>query len=229
MQNLTANYFDNYFYTLTLVFIYLGILVLIAEALSRYISNDPELTRKVVHIGSGNVILLAWWLHISTWIIVAAAAIASIIALISYFVPIIPSINSVGRKSLGTLFYAISIGVLAAIFWNNSPQYTAIGILIMAWGDGMAAIIGQRFGKHSYRIFDIKKSWEGSLTMAVTSFVVTSSILLFTQENTGQTWLISAIVAVIATALEAFSKLGIDNLTVPLGSAGLCYFIVNFF
>ncbi|MDJ0745287.1 MAG: SEC59/DGK1/VTE5 family protein [Xenococcaceae cyanobacterium MO_167.B27] len=229
MQNLTANYFDNYFYTLTLVFIYLGILVLIAEALSRYISNDPELTRKVVHIGSGNVILLAWWLHISTWIIVAAAAIASIIALISYFVPIISSINSVGRKSLGTLFYAISIGVLAAIFWGEYPQYTAIGILIMAWGDGMAAIIGQRFGKHSYRIFDIKKSWEGSLTMAVTSFVVTSSILLFTQENTGQTWLISAIVAVIATALEAFSKLGIDNLTVPLGSAGLCYFIVNFF
>ena len=229
MQNLTANYFDNYFYTLTLVFIYLGILVLIAEALSRYISNDPELTRKVVHIGSGNVILLAWWLHISTWIIVAAAAIASIIALISYFVPIISSINSVGRKSLGTLFYAISIGVLAAIFWGDYPQYTAIGILIMAWGDGMAAIIGQRFGKHSYRIFDIKKSWEGSLTMAVTSFVVTSSILWFTQENTGQTWLISAIVAVIATALEAFSKLGIDNLTVPLGSAGLCYFIVNFF
>ncbi len=229
MQHLITNYFNQSFYPLTIIFIYLAILVIIAEVLSRSITDDPELTRKVVHIGSGNVILLAWWLHISTWIIVAAAAIASIIALTSYFLPILPSINSVGRKSLGTLFYAISIGILAAVFWGDYPQYTAIGILVMAWGDGMAAIIGQRFGQHSYRVFDINKSWEGSLAMALTSFVVISLILLLAQENSGQTWLIAGIVAVIATALEAFSKLGIDNLTVPLGSAGVCYLCSQLF
>ena len=150
-------------YPLILVFLYLAFLVFLAETLKRFITEDPELTRKIVHIGSGNVILLAWWLHISTIVIVAAAAIASIIALISYFIPILPSINSVGRQSLGTLFYALSIGILASWFWQDRPQYTAIGILVMAWGDGMAAIIGQRFGKHSYQVFNITKSWEGSL------------------------------------------------------------------
>lgn len=209
-------------YPLAIVFIYLTILVTIAEGLSRLIPDDPELTRKVVHIGSGNVILLAWWLDISTRVIVSAAIIASAIALTSYFIPILPSINSVGRKSLGTLFYAISIGILAACFWQNTPQYTAIGILVMAWGDGMAAIIGQRFGKHTYQVLEINKSWEGSLAMAVASYLVTSSILLLVQGNIWPTWLLSLIVSLAATALEAFSKLGIDNLTVPLGSAILC-------
>ena len=226
---MTTAYFPQYLYPLTIIFVYLTILVVISEIINRFINNDPELTRKIVHIGSGNVILLAWWLHISTEIIVAAAIIASIIALISYFIPILPSINSVGRKSLGTLFYAISIGILAQVFWRDYPQYTAIGILIMAWGDGMAAMIGQRFGNHSYQVFNIKKSWEGSLAMALTTFIITSLILSLTQETSGQIWLIAAIVAIISTALEAFSKLGIDNLTVPLGSAALCYFCSQFF
>lgn len=117
------NYFGesttNLFYPLTLVFLYLAFLVFLAETIKGFFGEDPELTRKIVHIGSGNVILIAWWLDISTIVIVAAAAIASVIALVSYFIPILPSINSVGRKSLGTLFYALSIGILAAWFWQD--------------------------------------------------------------------------------------------------------------
>ena len=214
-------------YPLTLIFVYLGILVTVAEVLSRLVHDDAELTRKIVHIGSGNVILLAWWLDIATSVIVSASIIAAGIALISYFTPILPSINSVGRKSLGTLFYAISIGILAACFWSHSPQYTIVGILVMAWGDGMAAIIGQRFGKHPYQLLTITKSWEGSFAMAITSFIVTTSILLLIQGNIWQTWLTSLIVALLATALEAVSQLGIDNLTVPLGSAMLCSYCVR--
>ncbi len=222
------NYFGESFYPflypLVIIFLYLIVLVAIAETLNRFITDDPELTRKVVHIGSGNVILLAWWLNISRWVIIVAAVIASAIAITSYVFPILPSINSIGRKSLGTLFYALSIGILAGIFWDSQPQYTAIGILVMAWGDGMAAIIGQRWGKHQYQVFAIIKSWEGSLAMATTTYIVTSLILLFSLGNHWQTWLISAIAAVAATSLEAFSKWGIDNLTVPLGTAIVCYY-----
>ena len=214
-------------YPLLAVFAYLSILVIVADVLSRFIVDDPELTRKVVHIGSGNVILLAWWFNISAEFIVGAAIIAAAIALISYLIPILPSIESVGRKSFGTLFYAISIGVLAACFWQNTPQYTVIGILIMAWGDGMAAIIGQRFGKHIYQIRGITKSWEGSLAMTTAAFVVTQLVLLSVLDNSWQIWLISFLVAIIATVLEAFSILGIDNLTVPLGSGFLVFLCVQ--
>ena len=214
----------DFAYPLGAVFIYLGMLVAIADILSRLLPNDPELTRKIVHIGSGNVILLAWWFNISRQVIVSAAIMAAAIAITSYIIPILPSIESVGRKSFGTLFYAISIGILSACFWQTSPQYTVIGILIMAWGDGMAAIIGQRFGKHTYKIGNITKSWEGSLAMAGASFTVAELVLLAVEGSSWQILLISTVVALLATILEAFSKLGIDNLSVPLCSGFICFF-----
>lgn len=210
----------------SLIALGLGIIVLLAEFLHRRIPTNTELARKVVHIGSGNVILVAWWLQIPAWVGISASIIASIIALLSYYIPFLPGINSVGRKSLGTFFYAVSIGVLVA--WFGSPeqfQYAALGILVMTWGDGLAGLIGQRFGQHPYEVWGIKKSWEGSLTMVLTSYVVSSLILLSVQGNVWQTWVVSLAIAFVATGLEAFSKLGIDNLTVPLGSAAVGFFL----
>ena len=217
--------FLSVLYPLSLVIIYLGTIISLAEGIYRLTTANVEFTRKIVHIGSGNVILIAWWFKLPPWVLLIASLIASFIAIISYFFPILPSINSVERKSLGTFFYAVSIGILTYWFWIvNKPQYTAIGILIMAWGDGMAAIIGKRFGRHPYQILGIKKSWEGSLTMMGVSFLIISIILFFTGESVNLILTTSFLVSVLATGLEAFSKWGIDNLTVPLSSAIVaCY------
>jgi phytol kinase len=206
--------------------LWLGLLLIVAEGLHRFTQTDSEVVRKVVHIGTGNVILLAWWLQIPGWVAIAASIVAGTIALISYKFPILPGINSVGRQSLGTFFYAISIGILVAWFWPlQLPQYPVIGILIMTYGDGLAALIGQRFGQHPYQFWGEKKSWEGSATMAVVSFIVTASILTLVEGNLWNIGLIALGVAGVATILEAFSKLGIDNLTVPIGSAAFCFFL----
>jgi phytol kinase len=69
----------------------------------------------------------------------------------------------------------------------------------------------------------MQKSWEGSLTMLFVSFVVSSLILLGVYGSNWQVWLISLVIAFVATGLEAFSKYGIDNLTVPIGSAALSF------
>ena len=208
----------------------LGAIVLLAETLHRRISSNSELARKVVHIGTGNVILVAWWLQLPAWVGISASIVASIIALLSYYIPFLPGINSVGRKSLGTFFYAISIGILIAWFWPIQQfHYAALGILVMTWGDGLAGLIGQRFGQHPYEIWGMKKSWEGSLTMAVTSYIVSCLILLSVQGNVWQTWVMPIAIALVATSLEAFSKLGLDNLTVPLGSAALAFFFNQLF
>ncbi len=215
-------------YPISLVILYLGVIIALAEGLNRLWGTDAEFTRKIVHIGSGNVVIIAWWLQLPSWVLMGASFIASIVALISYFLPILPSINSVGRKSLGTFFYALSIGVLAQGFWSRGqPQYLAIGILVMAWGDGMAAIIGKKFGRHSYEMLGVNKSWEGSLTMMGVSFLVISVILLWVGEPVLTVAMVSLIVSMAAMGLEAFSQLGIDNLTVPLGSAVLAFYLIN--
>ncbi|MEP0910578.1 SEC59/DGK1/VTE5 family protein [Leptolyngbya sp. GB1-A1] len=206
---------------LAIVGLWLSLVGLLAFGLSRWEGADSEVVRKVVHIGAGNVILLAWWLQIPGWIGISASIAFSALMLLSYRLPILPGINSVGRKSLGTFFYALSIGLLILLFWQQHPYYTVIGILIMTWGDGLAALVGQRLGQHPYELWGMKKSWEGSLTMAGVSYIICSLVLLGIQGNHWQTWAIALMVAVAATLLEAFSKLGIDNLTVPLGSAVL--------
>lgn len=209
-----------------LVAAYLGAIVLIAELSHLYRWLNPEKVRKVVHIGTGNAILLAWWLNLPGWVAIAASAIASIIALISYKFPILPGVNSVGRHSYGTFFYAVSIGVLVACFWHIGKQeYAVIGILIMTWGDGLAALVGQAFGRHPYTIGGIKKSWEGSLAMAAVSYAIACGTLLAVQGNMWQTWVTALIAALLATGLESFSRWGIDNLTVPLASAGVCWLV----
>ncbi|WP_370684499.1 diacylglycerol/polyprenol kinase family protein [Nostoc sp. KVJ20] len=202
---------------------------MIAGVVNRF-ADKPEIVRKIVHIGTGNVILIAWWLNIPASVGITASILASAITLLSYRLPILPGINSVGRQSLGTFFYAVSFGILVAWFWYlQQPQYAALGILIMTWGDGLAALIGQRFGTHKYKVFGTVKSWEGSMTMMLVSYLVSSLILVGTQGNSWQTWVVSLFVAVMATALEAVSFLGIDNLTVPLGSAALAYFLSQLF
>lgn len=197
--------------------------MILAESLNRWGKADSEIIRKIVHIGTGNVILLAWWLQMPSWVGIAASLVSSMVALLSYRFPILPGINSVGRKSLGTFFYALSIGVLIAAFWETAPYYAVIGVLVMTWGDGLAALIGQRWGRHHYEIGGIQKSWEGSLTMLAISYAVTSAILYAVSGNGWQIWLISLGVAIAATTLEAFSRWGVDNLTVPLGSATIAF------
>lgn len=205
-----------------MIAVWLGIVLLVAEMFHRSKLAGPEIVRKVVHIGVGHVILLAWWFQIPLWVGVSASVVFSAIALLSYQIPLLSSINGVGRQSLGTFFYAVSFGILIAWFWPlHQYHYAALGILIMTWGDGLAALVGQNFGKHPYKLWGMQKSWEGSLTMALVSYGVSILILWEVQGNIWPTWVVPIGIALIATGLEAFSKWGIDNLTVPLSSAAV--------
>lgn len=204
--------------------LWVGFVVLIAFGLQFWHIVEPEVIRKIVHIGAGNVILFAWWLQIPAAVGIGASILFSAITLLSYLFPLLPGIDSVGRKSLGTFFYAVSIGVLVACFWRQSPQFAVMGILIMAWGDGLAALIGQRWGRHPYKLWGMQKSLEGSATMLIVSWLISGLVLLGGHVATvGTIAAIALVVGIAATGLEAFSKLGVDNLTVPLGSAAVAF------
>lgn len=210
---------------IALVGVWVVAVIGLAEVLNRLQAASSEVIRKIVHIGIGNVILLAWWLHIPTWLGIAASLAFSVITLLSYRYPILPGINSVGRHSLGTFFYTVSFGVLIGWFWPEMPYFAVLGILVMAWGDGLAALVGQAFGKHRYFIWGMKKSWEGSLTMLVVSGAVAMAVL-GSQGYAGVLG-VGGGVAIAATALESFSKYGVDNLTVPLGSGAIAFLLTQ--
>jgi phytol kinase len=203
---------------------WLGLVATAAAIAHCRFQANSEVIRKIVHIGTGNVIVLAWLLHVPNWLGIGASVLFSIITLLSYRFPILPFIDSVGRKSFGTFFYSLSFGLLISYFWpKNLEFYAALGILSMAWGDGLAAIVGKRWGRHPYTILGMKKSWEGSLTMFLMTFIVAVAILGSVLGLSGWIMVMAGAIALGATTLEAFSKFGIDNLTVPLGSAAIAY------
>ena len=206
------------------VIVWLGLVFLVSEILRR-LNQDPELVRKVVHIGTGNVLLIAWWLHIPTWICISAGVIFSAIALASHNINILSMLNDVGRKTYGVFYYALSITILVTVLWEHHPQYAAIGVMVMSWGDGMAALIGKRFGKHTFIHLGNKRSLEGSFAMFVTSLIVIISILGIANGFRLKDIGIAIPIAAIAALLEAFSPGGTDNLSVPLSSAGLSFIL----
>ena len=213
---------------ISVVAIWLGLVFLASEILRR-LKQDPELFHKVVHIGTGNVLLIAWWLHIPTWLCVTAGVTFSAIALASHYTNILPMIHDVGRKTYGVFYYALSITILVVFLWDSHPQYAVIGVMVMSWGDGMAALIGKRFGKHSFVHLGNKRSLEGSFAMFVTSLIVMIGILGITHSIHTRDITIAIPVAAIAALLEAYSPGGTDNISVPLSSAALSYVLQSIF
>jgi phytol kinase len=128
-------------------------------------------------------------------------------------------LNDVGRKTYGVFYYALSITILVTLLWQNQPQYAVIGVMVMSWGDGMAALIGKRFGRHIFIHRGNKRSLEGSLAMFVTSTIILLSIFAINHGIHPHDLAIAIPTAAIATLLEAYSPGGTDNLSVPLSSA----------
>jgi phytol kinase len=57
------------------------------------------------------------------------------------------------------------------------------------------------------------------------SYLVVTTILLVSQGNLPITWLVGIPVALAAIGLESISQWGIDNLTLPIGTAGLAFWL----
>ena len=204
------------------ILLYLFLIFLISTIFKKFNKDSRELIRKIIHIGIGPLIPIAQFLKIDQNSALIFTGIISLMVLINYTYKLFPTIEDVERKSYGTLFYCLSLFILIYLFWDKDPYALITGFFIMTFGDGLAGLIGKSFNSKSWIFFKQKKSLFGTLTMFLTSLVVVSSIG-YTQENNFNLNFLT--IAFLATILEQFSILGIDNLIVPITS-GLCF---NFF
>ncbi len=124
-----------------------------------------------------------------------------------------PSIEDVDRKSFGTLFYCLSLFFLIFLFWEKDPYALIAGFFIMTFGDGLAGLIGKNLKSKSWFFLKQRKSLFGTITMFLTSLIVVSSLGYIQEYNFNINFVI---IAFIATALEQFSVIGIDNFLVPI-------------
>jgi len=206
-------------YKIFLVFIYLFIIFLISIIAKKSNPDNKETIRKIIHIGIGPLVPLAKYLEIDQNSALYFTGIISLLIFLNYQYRLFPTIEDVDRKSFGTLFYCLSLFILIILFWNKDPKALIAGFFVMTFGDGFAGLIGKNFKSKSWFFLEQKKSLYGTITMFFTSLIVLLSLGYFQNDKFN---INCFSIAAIATLLEQFSILGIDNFIVPI-SAAVCF------
>lgn len=178
--------------------------------------KGKEVTRKYIHIMLSNIWFISMVFFDNYIIAAILPMLFVIINSLSYKFNLIKIMEREDKKEgIGTVYYAISLTVLSLVtFYINKPILALPGILIMGYGDGLAAVIGQKVKSKSFNILGSTKSIAGSATMLIVSLII--SILIFSFIGIEYLILKAFLIAIIATILEAISVKGLDNITVPL-------------
>ncbi|NVM46262.1 MAG: hypothetical protein HWN79_15230 [Candidatus Lokiarchaeota archaeon] len=199
------------------------------------------ITRKFVHILAGPIFVVTWMLFSGGVISHYIAAIVPLLFVLQFVAigtglmkneSFVNSMSRTGdpRELLeGTLYYAI-VMLLMTFFWfyvsstgiENANPTALLIIGCVSGGDGLADIIGRKFGgDKKFGIRGSEKTIIGSIGMLVGSILVTSIlVLIFSLEaphiNIATLILPIIVVSIVATVVEALSPKGTDNFLIFL-------------
>ena len=139
------------------------------------------------------------------------------------------------KEALGGPFiYVVVLFFAILFFWTDTP-IGIVSIATLAVGDGLADLVGRRFGSSNKWFFNKDKSMAGSAAFVIGSFVGAFALIQ---------WLISTgamdpldlstvglvgrllAISVLCAGVELIPA-GDDNWTVPLSAAGLSAFLLN--
>ncbi len=201
------------------------------------------LSRKIIHTGTGPLFILCWPLFAETaaarwWAALIPLAIALQFAAVGFgWVEDKAAVAAMTRHGepreilRGPLYYGLSFVVCTLAFWRSSPV-GILALMILCGGDGLADIVGRRWGKHKLP-FSPQKSWVGSGAMFLGSFTFSLAMLgwfdalgYFAFPLTGESALKVGAIALAATLVEALPFKDIDNLTLTAIGIGLGKFLL---
>lgn len=200
------------------------VLLLTAEVWARWLARTGratpahcEWTRKFVHLGGG---VLALFLphFVSRWetVLVLAGALAFGFIL-GRRLGLLASVDGVERRSRGTEYFPIAIFAVFVLS-GERPWIYVSSILVLATADAFAALVGEHYGKFRYMVEDRWKTVEGSFSFFLLAFLaVHLPVLLMTDLPRLHCVLVAVLIALLATAFEAVSLGGKDNLFIPIG------------
>uniref|UniRef100_A0A6N2L477 Phytol kinase n=1 Tax=Salix viminalis TaxID=40686 RepID=A0A6N2L477_SALVM len=196
---------------------------------------DQKLNRKLVHISIGLVFMLCWPMFSSGnrgALLAASTPGVNIIRMLLIGSGMwkdeatVKSMSRFGdhRELLkGPLYYVLTITGACAIYWRTSPIAIA-AICNLCAGDGMADIVGRRFGRQKIP-YNKNKSVAGSAAMAISGFVASVGFMHYfaafgyVQESWEMIlgFLVVSLASSFVESLPISTELD-DNLTVTLTS-----------
>ena len=209
-------------------YIYIALVIVGAKVFEK---KGKEISRKFIHIMLGNWWIIAMIFFDNVWFASFGPAVFVIVNYISYKKDLIKVMEREEQDGFGTVYYALSLLILSILSFGiyKNPVLGLIPTLVMAYGDGLAAIVGKHLKSKRYKLSDTKKSFAGSLTMFLIALIFIGGYLIYTHTDvfwTSTHWpLISIMMAFVVTGVEAFSGKGWDNITVPISTVLLIILI----
>lgn len=204
---------------LEILFCLSGIFLILA--LSQFLEHKKiiagELQRKFVHITGG--IFIAFWPWLISWEAISWIGVAMLLlVLFNHRLRLVDFYSQIGRDTYGDVFFALAVILLPLI--THDKVYFALAMLIMAIGDSLASLIGQKYGQNwSYSVFNNKKTVIGSMTMWFASFcILAAGLLLFANDQIGLPAYSALILLLppILALVENVVMAGMDNLAIPV-------------
>jgi phytol kinase len=193
---------------------------------------DSQLSRKIIHIGTGPLYVLCWLFFQDTSLARYLAALVPLLFTIQFFLIGIgmvqdpASVQAMSRTGdrreilRGPLYYGIIFVLLTILYWKDSP-IGIIALMLMCGGDGFADILGRRLGMVKLP-WNQDKSWVGSLGMFIGSWIFAVMILGIFLSNgifpgTIEDYIPGiTLIALLATFVETMPLRDVDNITVTL-------------
>ena len=131
----------------------------ITDVLHIFLKLKSSLTRKIVHVATGLIVLLFPFYfesHLSVLLLCAAFFILLIISILFKF---LPSINKVERKTFGSILFPISIYITFYVYSvEGSLLFYVIPMAILAISDTIAELIGSAFKWKPYKTLGLTKT-----------------------------------------------------------------------
>lgn len=194
-----------------------GAALVLAGLVGRFPGVPREATRKLAHVLCGLTAASFPLLFRSAWSVALVAAVFLAVMAWTRARGRLSAIHGVARRSDGALWFPVAIAVVF-VQASGRPWLYLAAVLVLTVSDTLAALVGEAYGRHRYRLCAGWKSLEGSAAFLVSALLcVLVPLLLMSGLERTACLVLALYVAVLATLLEALSPAGRDNLLVPLG------------
>ena len=191
------------------------LLLLFSEFLWRKKIVSVELSRKMIHMGTG--VMVAFLPFFVSWGNIQALSIAFLaVILLSSRFKILKSIHAVKRVTKGEILYAVGIGICA--FLEPTNWMFTVAILHLALADALAAVIGTKWGRRTrYTLLSHGKSLLGSMVFFYVSMAIFLVVIILQPADAlPSNYLLLLVLPTLLTSLENISWYGLDNVTIPV-------------
>jgi phytol kinase len=182
---------------------------------------NAELRRKTLHFGIGIVALSFPFILTTAWTTVAALGLVAGWMLLVRRVPRLARnfgcvLQDAGRQSMGEIYYAGAIGALLILPHPSYVTY-AVPVLILTVSDALAAVIGRACPVGRLPGIAHGKTLAGSTAFLSSAFLITAVLLsTMTTLSIAHASLLAILTAATTCVVEAVSRRGLDNFTIPV-------------